>query len=447
MKTHFITALLLANLLCSAQSNNDKKTLRFSLNESGERYIQATFLNQVWLRFNENNHGTLIENKAQSHVFDIGLRRTRMQVLGQLSDKVFLYFQFGQNNFNAQYNSTSNRKIAAFFHDALCEYKVSKNNQLKLGAGLTIASGLSRFTQPGIGSILTMDVPVFAQTTVDQTDQFSRKLSVFARGQIGKIDYRLVLSDPFPVSSNGQTQPAISSNAGFALHGHQLQYQGFIMYQFFEHETHTTPYMTGTYLGNKKVFNIGGGFISQKNAMWRLEGADTIYQPMEHIALETFLDVPLNKEKKTALSAYLGYFNTFYGSNYLRYNGIMNPANGSNLPGSFSVGAQGPVFGNALPMFGSGQTLYTQLGYLLPKFKNETPGRLLPYASASISKFHKLNGLICSTYNLGLNYLINEHQSKLTLDIQNRPTFLTIANEITASKRMNSITLQYQIFF
>jgi len=48
-----------------------------------------------------------------------------------------------------------------------------------------------------------MDVPVFAQATVDQTDEFSRKLSVYARGQVGRLDYRLVLTDPFPVNTNG----------------------------------------------------------------------------------------------------------------------------------------------------------------------------------------------------------------------------------------------------
>jgi len=53
------------------------------------------------------------------------------------------------------------------------------------------------------GTIMSMDVPVFAQATVDQTDEFSRKLSVYARGQIGRLDYRLVLSDPFPVNTNG----------------------------------------------------------------------------------------------------------------------------------------------------------------------------------------------------------------------------------------------------
>lgn len=447
IKYYLIINLLFFASITYAQNNIAKNALVFPLNDSGNYYIQATFLNQVWLRVNENNPGTLIQNKPQTSTFDIGLRRTRMQLFGQLNNHVFVYFQVGQNNFNALYNANSNRKNAFFVHDAVCEYKVSKQNQLKLGAGLTIANGLSRFSQPSIGSILTLDVPVFAQTTVDQTDQFSRKLSVYARGQIGKFDYRFVLSNPFPITSSGQALPPISSDASFAQKGQHLQYQGYLIYQFFEHETHTTPYMTGTYLGQKKVWNVAAGFIAQQNAMWRLNNNDTLYQAMQHFAIESYLDMPINKEKKTAISAYIGYFNTFFGSNYLRYNGIMNPANGSNLNNSYAFGAHGPNYGNALPMFGTGQTLYTQVGYLLPSGKNENIGRLLPYAAATIAQFNKLNGLMANTYALGVNYLIQKHQSKISLELQNRPTFLKIANQIKASKRLNSLTLQYQIFF
>ena len=206
MKKTFITIVIFSILTgVTAQSTPDKSALKYKFNESGTHYFQATFLNQVWLRYNQSNPGSTIDQLPQKETFDIGLRRTRVQMFGQITDKVFLYFQFGQNNFNAMYNTSggANRKNAAFFHDAVCEYKVSKADQLKLGAGLTIANGLSRFSQPSISSIMTMDVPVLAQATVDQTDQFSRKLSVYARGQLGHLDYRLSLSDPFPVISNG----------------------------------------------------------------------------------------------------------------------------------------------------------------------------------------------------------------------------------------------------
>ena len=240
---------LFLSISTSIIAQNDNEVLKVKLNESGSHYFQTTFLNQIWVRGTENNPGTTIEGNPESNSFDIGLRRTRIQMYGQLTDRAFIYFQFGQNNFNAQYNSTGNRKIAPFFHDALGEYRISEKNQLKIGGGLSIISGLSRFSQPSIGTITTMDVPVFAQTTVDQIDQFSRKLSIYARGQIGHWDYRFILSDPFPISSNGQTPPALSNYANFSTKGHSLQQQAYLIYQFFDQENHTTPYMTGSYLG------------------------------------------------------------------------------------------------------------------------------------------------------------------------------------------------------
>lgn len=430
-----------------AQSGKEKQNLKIDLNEDGSRYFQFTFLNQTWLRHSQLNPGSLIDGRIKENSFDIGLRRTRIQMIGQLSEKVFVYFQFGQNNFNARYNTNGNRKIAAFFHDALGEYKLSSGNQLKIGAGLTITTGLSRFSQPSIGSIMTMDVPVFAQSTVDQIDQFARKLSVYARGQIGKFDYRLVLSDPFPITSSGGSLPALSANANFAQQGHQLQQAGYLMYQFFEHESHTTPYMAGTYLGAKKVFNIAVGGIYQQDAMWKQGNvSDTVYEDMQHFAVESFLDMPVGSNK-AAVSAYVGYFNTNYGTNYLRYNGLMNPANGSTLHPGNSIAGQGPVHGNALPMFGTGEVIYVQFGYLLPEKFLRGSHRIMPYASFTSGDYDRLNGLRSNVYNAGINYYINGHQSKFSLDWQNRPTFAVESGEVVKGDRLNNVVLQYQIYF
>ena len=451
MKKTLIT-LVIFSILTGVQAQNtpDKSALKYNLNESGSHYFQATFLNQVWLRYNQSNPGSTIDQLPQKETFDIGLRRTRVQMFGQITDKVFLYFQFGQNNFNAMYNTSggANRKNAAFFHDAVCEYKLSKANQLKLGAGLTIANGLSRFSQPSIGSIMTMDVPVFAQATVDQTDQFSRKLSVYARGQVGHIDYRVSLSDPFPVASNGSPVQLPGKYASFATKGRHKQLQSYVMWQFFDHETHTTPYMTGTYLGKKKIFNIAAGAIYQNNAMWsRANSNDSInYQAMQLYCVESFLDMPLNKEKGNAISAYVGYFMTNYGKNYLRYNGIMNPMNGTSLNTSNSITGQGSNYGNAYPMFGTGNVIYTQIGYLMPQSILKS-GQLMPYASFTHAAYDRLEGKKMEVYNAGINYLIKGHNAKVSLDWQNRPVYgLDNNGAVTTGARKNSIILQYQIF-
>ena len=441
-----LLGMLLLPGLVWAQSPPAKDALKLSLNETGSHYFQVTFLNQAWLRYLQLNPGSTIQGRPYDNTFDIGLRRTRIQMFGQLSDRVFIYFQFGMNNFNAQTNLNSNRKYSAFFHDALCEYRVGEDDRLKLGAGLTIANGLSRFGQPSIGTIMTLDVPVFAQTTVDQTDEFSRKLSVFARGQIGRFDYRAILSQPFPISSNGSAPPALSENSSFSQLGRQYQVQGYLIHQFFEHESNTTPYMTGTYLGKKKVFNIAVGGIYQDGAMWHKgpEG-DTLYSAMAHVAVESFLDMPLNKEKGSAISAYAGYFNTNYGHDYLRYNGIMNPASGSTLNAMNSITGQGPTYGNALPMFGTGSVVYMQLGYLLPSAAPDPHHKVMPFASATMAQYERLGSLMCNSYGAGVNYFVNGHKAKFSLELQNRPTFVVVEEAVKAGDRLNCLIFQYQI--
>lgn len=60
--------------------------------------------------------------------------------------------------------------MAGFFHDAVGEYLIVKNRSYpRIGAKLTILNGLSRFSQPSVSAMLSMDIPVFAQTIVDQT--------------------------------------------------------------------------------------------------------------------------------------------------------------------------------------------------------------------------------------------------------------------------------------
>jgi hypothetical protein len=97
--------------------------------------------------------------------------------------------------------------------------------------------------------------------------------------------------------------------------------------------------------------------------MWHTEGFDTIYTNMNLWSIALFLDTPLNTEKGTAISAYAGYFNYDFGPGYIRYNGIMNPANGTTIP----LPGITNTFGNAFPMFGTGNAVYSHLGYLLPK--------------------------------------------------------------------------------
>ena len=336
-----LIACLVFPFAIHAQSN---KELKFSLNEDGQHYVKFTFLNQVWVRYNESNPGTTVFDTPKSSTFDIGLRRTRIQIFGQLSDKVFFYTQFGQNNLNY----ISPRKQGLFFLDAISEYKVA-DKSLSIGGGLTGWNGVSRYSSPSIGSILSLDAPLYQQATNDITDQFVRKFSIYAKGQIAKLDYRLAVSTPMSVQRSTAQQATISENSLFSSEPAKAQWHGYFKYQFKDEESNLTPYAVGSYLGKKSVFNIGAGFMFQPDALWHLESVTNIvHTNLKLFTVDMFYDMPIDESKGNAITAYVAFSDNDYGKNYVRNVGAMNPANGTNGAGSFN-GA-----GSAFPMIGTG---------------------------------------------------------------------------------------------
>ena len=423
----------------NAQSGNSrfKNGLILYLNNDSSHFIKTTFVNQTWLRYNQNNPGSTIYGTPENNTFDIGLRRTRIQMFGLITDRVFVYTQFGQNNFNY----ISPRKIGAFFHDVTAEYAVSKKH-LWLGAGLTGWSGLSRYSSPSIGTIMTMDAPLFQQATNDATDQFLRKLSIYGKGKIGKLDYRLAVSKPMAIENSALYTTKISSNSDFSRTPPKLQYQGYFMYQFFDQESNQLPYTIGTYLGKKRVLNIGAGFIYQKDAMSRMvNSTDSANSNLQLLAIDVFYDAPLNKQKGTAITAYAGYFNTNFGKGYIRNLGPMAPTNGIDKAKASFNGT-----GSAFPMMGTGQILYAQAGFLLPDKVLGNLGKLQPYVGYMQAKYDRLSDPV-KTLDLGCNWLINGHGSKLSFNYQSRPIFNTVNGEIRDIKtaRRGCFVLQYQI--
>jgi hypothetical protein len=320
---------------------------------------------------------------------------------------------------------------------------------LIFGGGLSIISGLSRFTQPQLLNILSMDIPVFTLPTFDLTDQAGRKLSAYVRGQLGKLDYRWIISNPFPIATAGVANlPAgnpTTPNSNFAQQGNNLQYQALLIWNFFDKEPHTTPYMPGTYYGKRTVLNLEAGFITQKDATWSSpDGGQTVnYHRLNCWSVAVYYDAPVSKAMGTALNAYIGYFDTQYGPGYLRYIGVMNPADGPAASSTYFSGAQG----NAFPMYGTGHVVYSQFGYLLNKgLLGNGNGTLMPYGTVQTAAYDRLDKRM-TVFDLGVNWFISGNKSKLTLDVQNRPSYTLVGNNLVRNPgRKSQYVLQYQFF-
>lgn len=431
MRAKILWVLLLMSFALKVQAQH--KELKLNLNEDGSQYLKATFTSQVWLRYTEHNPGTLVNGLPVSNDFDIGLRRVRSQLFGKVSDKVFLYTQFGINNFG--YNSA--RKPGIFFHDVVAEYSITPR-ALQVGAGLTAWTGFARYASPAVATILAYDAPLYQQSTNDVNDQFLRKLSVYAKGKIGKVDYRLILSDPLLIDGSVSTVKAIHTYSDFSYAQPKLQSSGYVMYQFLEEESNLTPYMAGTYLGKKKLFNLGIGFQYQPKAMWHhkdIISKDTIYQDLICYGADVFFDHPLGASN-AALTFYGAFSYTDYGKDYIRNNAPMNPAAGSS--GSTVNGG-----GGAFPMYGTGTTLFAQAGYVLPKkVSGKNNWRFQPYADFTLANYTRLKQDMIM-WDAGINWLIDGHRSKVSLNYQNRPVFSN--TDLKESSRRGMVVLQFQI--
>ncbi len=424
-----------------------KDGLKIYLNDDSTRWVKGTGMAQIWLRYNDNNPGSTIYGTPVSTTFDVGIRRARYQVLSQVNKKVFFYTQIGINS----YNSLTSRKTPIFFHDATAEYDVYKKC-FTLGGGLSGWNGTSRYTSSGVTNILAMDLPYYQETFNDITDQFVRKLGVYAKGQIGRLDYRYSVANPFPiqntVSGTGTSTSTLNATdtniSYYSTRAPKMLHQGYLFWQFMDKESNQVPYMAGSYLGKKRILNLGTGFAYQQDAMWnRNTKGDTVSTAIQQIGADVFFDYYLNKEKQTAITAYASFTNFDFGPNYVRNTGPMNTANGVNSKKSFNGQ------GSNAPMYGTGQVMYAQAAYLFKKDLLKTHGTLQPYGQFFYGNFQRLKDPVV-VYNIGFNWIQGGQNSKMSIDYQSRPIFNTDINGNiveTKSARRGMVVLQYQVAF
>lgn len=417
---------LLPLLCCLVKpSQAQRLPLRFYLENDSSSYAGLRLSGQVWMRYNQNNPGTLINGERSPGFFDISVRRLRLQTYARIRQKTNMTLTLGQNNINYLTARSGEIRLLDFYVD----HRLHPN--LTLGGGQSGWNGTSRFAAPLTSKLLTLDVSPFLIPTVNQTDNILRKLSAFLAGQAGHWDYRLVFSRPYAPVEN--TPPVPDSQFAGVKPG--MQTSAYVKYQFFEHEN-LGPFHPGTYDGERKVLALGLGIEQQNRAMWHLNTAsDTVTSSITLLAADVYGELPGYNEK--AWTFYLGYYYYDFGPNYLRVIGFNNVGSGTNQQGTFS-GA-----GNAWPAIGTGHTGYFQLAHTW-KVPRRTE-KIQPFISGQYSVYEKLQDPVRYLEG-GVNLLFDGQRSKVSLAFQNRPVFDTDpSGSLVQYQRRTAFVLQYQL--
>ena len=455
-KITLLAAVLLSALSFGQGSPDYGGGMKFNINPEGTKYMRFIAWNQIWMRSSQMNPGTMIGDEGISTQEDIGLRRLRLLAYAQISPRYMIVTHIGINNqtfINGGAASSAGtggygagKKPGLFFHDAWNEYalvlpKESKPFSLSVGGGLHYYMGLSRMTMSSTLNYMTIDAPIFNWPLIENSDQFARQIGIFAKGKYNKFEYRFSLNKPF-ATNQAITDVPLAENAVAVDNSNNAKWSkaGYVEYQFFDKESNFLPFKVGSYLGTKKMFNLGAGFYTAPSATKTSVNGVIEKHPINLFAADAFLDLPVgNKAKKMAVTAYSVLFDYDFGPNYLRNIGIMNE------------GVADPTFtdsralagsGNLQPMIGTGTIWYTQAGFLLPNKAEKPKVRIQPFAAYTYKDFDALDKS-SSQFDLGTNFFLDGHHAKITAQYSNRPVYLAKDN-IDSYK--GEFLLQLQIY-
>lgn len=460
------TKLVIAAFVCLAciqvataqNSEHYGSGLKLGLNQQGDKYVRFIIWNQVWARYIEHNGGTSVNGVPSDATMDIGARRLRLLAYAQITPRYLILTHFGINNqtfVNGGGSGSSGtggygqgKKPQLFFHDAYNEYAIiptvdpetGKKNKftLSLGAGLHYFNGVSRLTSASTLTFLMIDAPVFNWPLIENADQFARQYGIYIKGAYKKFHYQFSLDKPFATNIKPIDSARIAvDNSGDAAGA----LSGYVDYQFFDQESNLLPYRVGTYIGSKKVFNIGAGFYHQARGTQSSSELGVVQKhDINLFAGDVYMDLPVGSKKSNmAVTAYAVYYNFDFGPNYLRTTGIMNPGSVNTAATATDRVLEGP--GNARVLLGTGSIAHVQAGFLLPKFKGNKI-RLQPIASIAYKEFDALKAA-GSFWDIGCNLFLDAHNAKITGQYSSRPLYDATTKDL--KDRKGELIVQFQI--
>ena len=399
-----IIVILFSNTIFSQGYPNYKGGLKIKLDEDGEKYLRTILWGQMQTSYDKN---------ADKEVdkLSFSLRRIRVIMYSQMSDDFLILTHFGLNNMNADNISPTGKSESSqlFLHDAWVQYRLYKTHHI--GFGLHYFNGISRLNNQSTLNFLTLDNNRQSWSTLGLSDQFARHLGMFFKGTFGKLRYQLAINESITNTLDIRDVTKVKDTViysgrkslGSASSG--KNYAGYFSYNIFDKESDFLPFRVGSYLGEKRIFNVGAGFFyhPKGSAISKVGTKEITGVDVSIFAIDTFLDFPLGSNN-SAITFYGVFQKNNYGRNYL-----------------YSA-------------YGTGSMIYGHIGYLLPRENKNN--KLQPYISFANNNydasFDSKNIL-----GIGLNYYMSGHHSKLTLEYKNQ-TF--------GSEEHNVITLQAMIY-
>ena len=400
-----VLVALLFSIKVLAQENAQavlKEGIRFNIADKPNYFVKIGAGVQIWARYMELNKGSSDFNgKPVETATDLSLRRTLFSAYAHL-DKITMFSMFcmGSQPHTIASSPFANSATQFYFYDAWTSYAFHPKH-LSIGMGLNMYNGISRFASASSMRTLGADVPIITAPNLITTEQQARQLGFFATGKFGKFDYRISVSKPF-VCNMLPTTPL--TNTAYEYPNDNWSVKGYFQMQLLDKETHAMPFYSGTYLGEKRVFNIGIGadFHPNSTIVYYDDGSSYTHHKL-HIGADVYLDLPL--KKNSAINYYAAAYYFDYGPNYLLTYAALD------------------IYGNSIsePQQGTGMAFITQIGYVLPiAFKNQNKIQAYStfiyrdYEALSIPNYH---------IDAGINYYIAGHHAKCTMEWQYRPVW------------------------
>jgi hypothetical protein len=428
---------------------------RINLNEDKSHYIRFIIWTQIWARYQQMNPGTTVNGNPTTTATDIGLRRGRFLAYGSFGYGSLFMFHIGINNQTFIGGGAPNevtgiaKKPQVFIHDMWYEQKIV-DKALYLGFGLHYWWGISREANASTLNFLALDAPIYNWPLIEATDQFARQYGVYIKGQLfegpyGRMDYRAHINKPFKpgagtslggaqLDSSGTANASTNIQANFNPFNNTLSYGAYLTWQFLDNEPDVLPFEVGTYLGTKRVFDVGFGFYYHpKGSATTTNGTvpgntgvrrDSIQTHDQlFLGFDVFLDLPFGEgDSKSAWTLYSVLYKYDFGPNYIRNIAIM-PTGAVNLAVPAAQRSLNGV-GAGYPTLGTGIIFRTETGYLLSKNIFNYGGRLQPFATFNYLGLDRLadKGIL---WEIGANYFIEGHHAKYSAMWRQRPVYRT----------------------